>query len=795
MALVDVTYSIAGSVVTSVDTGVPVGAIVADGTQIDPNSNSPYPVGTVLYYDEYGILVPVYTNESNEPIVNINTTQTWAVTKEPLVRESLLFNRPTKFGRFKQPIDWVPYDSIHEVWGTIQMIIGGKDVTYFRGHPSEMGAWTSNEPNGDAATSVSFPQISWWERPNVGELYWTAAGKDVTIYLVRPNGTKKVLFEGLTVTHSYSGKGAGLTLEIIGTLYQADHTPYIQELYPQHRDVGKAIADIMDGAVSRHYAACNRPHTGIATNIRGSGGARLTQGVQDLLSTAFTSDTVNQWTITNLPGRRPYVHLKDKTTHHWTMAMGHPGLDLQLTNDFQQMIGMVWGSGIGPNGESWFNARYPGIRIEIPPPYPLAVGQVFTPGGSHTGFDEFADEMRTRGYKMYSGDTYDARDEDEVRDVQKRSGITIDGIVGGQTWSTVFGVGGNFASLAGAHISPLAAITQNVQYLERADGSRIGPNPHYDRSVLAIGRLEEYGQASKAEGIGYARREIKPRQNNDPLWVGSATVTMDPENGSRWEMRAGQNIFVKFFYRPGTQPGGGDGLLLHISQASVNPGGSVSLQLSYLAHDMTTLAAIRDRNKNTLDPARRKTQSTRASKISQDRVIPWDSEAGGGKIPMHNLQGGFWLCYPIPGGQIGTINETIFVCATSLTVHTIDDAFTHDGVLSGAKKFCVAIFSKPVTANFMRDTVGNPLTTANVWSDKAAKLEKAGMLQAYGASEQGAGYWPGQEAKDGPLTGKMLDGTSWPWKSSRPPFLFVAEYCESSTRMAGYLRNAPLGTS
>lgn len=792
MALVDVSYSIAGSVVTSIDLGVPVGTFPADGTQIDPETYAPFVTGTLLVNDAYGFPELVTTNQDVNPVISVNSTQTWKVKEEVLRRESLLFNRPTKFGRFRQAIDWVPVNTLSSEWGKIQIIIGGKDVTYFRDHPAEMGAWSSNEPNGDAATSVYFPQISWWERPNHKELAWIEGGKDVTILLVRPNGTKKTLFEGLLVGLGYTGKGLGLTVNVVGCLYQADHTPYIQELYKKNRDIGTAIADIMDGTISRHFNKCNRPKTGIQTDVRGSGGARLTQGVQDILSTAFIANATNQWTITNLPGRRPFIKLKNKTTRHYYMAMGHPGLELSLDNDFQQMVSMVWGSGIGPDGGSWFNAKYPGIRIEPAQAYPLSVGSVFIAGSGTTGFDEFADEMRTRGYTMHSGDTYSSSDVDEVKSAQRKAGIKIDGIVGAQTWTTIFGVGGSFASLTGAHIAPLAALSANLQFLERADGSIIGPNPKYNKSLLAIGRLEEYGDVSKAQGAKFARGEIQPRIIYDPLWVGSATFTMDPEHGSRWEMKAGENLFVKYMYPPNSKLGE-DGLLLHMSQVSVTPGGSVSAQLSYLGHDMTTLAAIRDRNKNTLDPARRGT-TDRASKISQDKLIPWDSEAGGGKIQMHNLQGGFWLVFPIPAGQIGTISETLYVCATSLNSSTITTAFNVDGALPGAKEFCIAIFSKSITANFLENLVGNPLTKAGTWSKNAVKLEKAGLLQAYGASDQAGGYWPGQGSEGDLKTGKFLDGSAWPWKSVSPPYLWVAEYCASSTRIAGQLRNSPLGS-
>jgi len=775
--------------------GIPQIVFMADGSQIDPTTNAPYPVGTLLVTDLYGVPYPVGSNKLAGPIITENSTQTWAINTQPLRRESLIFDRPTKFGRFKQPIDWAPTNIISADWGVIQIIIDGIDVTYFRGVPAEMGPWSSNEPNGDAAASIFFSQISWWERPAHNDLTWTRPGSDVTVQLVRPDGSTKVLFEGILVAHKYSGQGVGVSYDILGVLYQADHTPYIQELYKKKRDIGTAIADIMDGTVSRHFGLCNRPVTGIITDIRGSGGGRLTQGVQDILSTAWTADIHNQWTITNEEGRKPVIKLKDRDTHHWTMAMGHPGLELDITNDTQNIVSMIWGSGTGPEGDSWFNAKYPGIRIEEAPAYPQAAGSTFTAGDGSTGFDEFADEMRTRGYTMYSGDTYDPRDVDEVKDAQRRAGIQVDGVVGAQTWNALFGVGGNHVSLKGAHIAPIAAVTDNMEFLYRVDGSIIGPNPAYDRSRLAIGRLIEYGEVSKAQGRAFANREIQPAREYDPQWVGSATINMDPEEGSRWEMRAGQNLFVKYFHPPLMQLAEGvDGLLLHMSQVSVTPGGSVTAQLSYLAHDMTTLSALMKRNKSTIDPARRTNQNSRSSKVHQDRIIPWDSEAGGGKIPVHNLQGGLWTTFPIPAGELGTINKTMYVCATTLSSSVINTAFLADGSLPGGKRFCVAVFNKPVTANWLASVVGNPLTADDIWSKKAPQLEAAGLIQAFGTTGQAAGYWPGQETKTDPITGKMLDGATWPWESKSAPYLFIAEFCEASTKIAGLLRNAPFGT-
>src|SRR5699024_2447623 len=111
-----------------------------------------------------------------------------------------------------------------------------------------------------------------------------------------------------------------------------------------------------------------------------------------------------------------------------------------------------------------------------------------------------------------------------------------------------------------------------------------------------------------AQGVQFARQEIASRRVHDPTWVGTATLSSDPINGSRWEIKAGENLWVKHMYEPKRFDGQG-GLLLHISQANVKQGGDVGLSLSYLADDMTTLASIMRNNKDNMDPARRRSDS------------------------------------------------------------------------------------------------------------------------------------------------------------------------------------------
>jgi hypothetical protein len=83
------------------------------------------------------------------------------------------------------------------------------------------------------------------------------------------------------------------------------------------------------------------------------------------------------------------------------------------------------------------------------------------------------------------------------------------------------------------------------------------------------------------------------------------------------------------------------------------------------------------------------------------------------------------------------------------------NTFVCEGAVPSPDEFSVAIFNQPVTANWLQDTLGNPLTNPKVYTQRQLELKEAGMQQAYGNDEQPAGYYPGMKTDGDPLTGKM----------------------------------------
>ena len=133
-------------------------------------------------------------------------------------------------------MSWEPQIEVG-VWGRTQVVIGGTDVTFFRDVPVQLQSWSSGDPFDDATCVMSFSQISPFEKHGVNDLAWLKGHEVVDVYLVRPNETKKKLWEGMiaSIEEDITEDGSSVTIQCIGALYQADY--YIRS--PKNFDEGK----------------------------------------------------------------------------------------------------------------------------------------------------------------------------------------------------------------------------------------------------------------------------------------------------------------------------------------------------------------------------------------------------------------------------------------------------------------------------------------------------------------------------------------------------------------------------
>ena len=132
-------------------------------------------------------------------------------------------------------------------WGRIQVVIYDIDVTYFRGVPTRVISWASGDPFDDATAVIEFPSVTPYEILGVGDLFWLQPYANVEINLIRPNNTTKVLWEGMlgSIDDSVSADSSNLTIECLGALYQLDF--YVSKpqnrTYENMRLYERAIAD------------------------------------------------------------------------------------------------------------------------------------------------------------------------------------------------------------------------------------------------------------------------------------------------------------------------------------------------------------------------------------------------------------------------------------------------------------------------------------------------------------------------------------------------------------------------
>lgn len=627
---------------------------------------------------------------------------------DTIMRRSQKFDLPA-YGPFNVPRDWQPTSEVIEPWGRLAVILAGADRSFFRGVPCIIDSWESTEPYDDSSCSLRFPQISWYEYPRYGSgLHWLAEATNCTIRRVRPDGTSRPeddLFNGFVASAKISGNaGHGITLQCMGALHQANYTAYPPEVEPVARDVGDAIADILDSVVSRNYALCNRPATGLITSQRGGWGTRLDDGVTPLLATAYTDDGKDQWTVMLDVGRRPVIRLKDKTTRHWTVTLGAPGVKPDLQDDLMANTNVVYGEGTDPAGFNWRGLVYPNDAVDV-------------------------------------------------------------------------GVG------AAPFYRPLHAQSDLEPFLYDAAGNRTGKNPDFDSWRMRIERYINYGEGTYR---GFAEKDARQvtlaARQGDPNWVGSLVLDADPEEGSRYDMRAGQNVWLKLFTPPRRFWKGGiladadDGILLHISRCSVVPGGAVTCEVSYLGHDFQTLAALRGRQRDSSDRARRPVTGRRVSKQTVDTKTPSDDSGGAGIISAFNVPAGAWAVKKIPMGEHALVKTAILTATPAV-------------------RFAAAVFGKPVEAAQLNAVIRQPLRLGgngiNPWRGKGNQLAAWNLQIAWGGPGQAAGYYPGLESEGAAVTGQFRDDGVWHYSTRTPPYLYVAVWAEAACSISGRLYEAP----
>lgn len=506
---------------------------------------------------------------------------------------------------------------------------------------------------------------------------------------------------------------------------------------------------------------CSSP-TGNGYIITRSDGAVYTYGDQVNYGTALFTDSptaggnVSQYTMMKYTGRRPIIRTKDTWTTDWTYTVGTPGVTHDLTRDRTVMYNTFYGEGVDQNNCKWRNTKYPNFIDDINnnPVYPGYNFSMFV-NQNAPAVVTWQRRMQQNGYPINPDGYFDGYDASICKKFQAAAGILVDGIVGPQTWTATFDIGSSGGDLRSAYIAPLAIDRRVEPFTYNANGSITGNNAYFDKSMMRIEKYSNYGEkSSKREATISSLNELK--RNGDPGYAGTLTLKIDPEEGSRFEMKAGQNVLYKG-YR-------GIGILLHISAVEIDfESQTVTLTVDSKARDLMTVSAMIERNRNIGEAPLERTRPQSSTSKQIDEKVVFDCESKAGFIPYLVTPKRLWNVIRIPVGEIGTVVKTELTTALP------------------AAKFSIGVFDRKITANELA-ALGNPTDTEDYWKNFP---EDRGLIISWGQKDQMCGYYPGGESEEDPLTGRFVDTGSWNFWTEQPPWIYIAIWAEERAFISG----------
>lgn len=712
------------------------------------------------------------------------------VPNERVIRKVTAFMPPLGDLVLGRPTNWRPTHIENTAAGRYRVVIGGKDVTFFRNSDTVVESYSFSDAFGPELATIDVTGVSPFEDLGVGPLRWLYDGANVEIDFVHA-GTRQLtrLWEGWVASHeeSISEARVQLLLQCKGVMLQADHILKQPDFDPTPRDIGYLLSKFFNQVPARRYAALNNAHTGIDVAVAGAW-QPLTEWADEVLAQSTTDDGHGQWTVDVVRGRIPVLRLKNLTTVHWTVTAGAPGVLTQLSRDITQAPNVYYGSGTDAKGRYYSNQKFPNLHWGPVPPYLFTdVSRIANIGDSDAdtatgdGISDFQRQMNAQGYKTAVTGVFGQDLWNKVDQACRDMGLNPGGSVGPHTFSGIYEVGTvNAGAFNGVYHAPLAIDSKVRPHTHSASGAVTGDNDAFNPHIIRVERYDQMPDGTtKDQAVRSERTELA--RSATPAYVGTVTLMSDPHQGSKALMRSAQNLLLENHH--------GGSTLLHITRMEKTREGGVVCTVDSLGRDYMTVAEIIKRNKEAVGPSRRKHRKKKSDMVATRPAF--DSESPAGIVRRHPVNGdaNLWTVIRVPLGWTGNV--------VGLNYKT-----TVPGSSTGAE-FALAIFTQEVTSEDMRRLVGNPLArrTDNYepFSKNARELEDKGLVYAAGGPGQPAGYWPGQKAGwDGkttghPVTGDFRDdaGFSFDTADGTPPYIYVAEYTSRSCYIEGRLLVAP----
>lgn len=674
-----------------------------------------------------------------------------------------------------------------------RIVIGGKDVTWYRGAPTPFPGFALTEPFGWGPTTIAFPQIAGaFEKPGAGALRWLRKGSPVRI--------ERVDLETLTVSEvdyrgvvmGYDLQGSSLTVQVGGQLSGRAAVQNRQPpLFPGRNDTGYwAMAAVRELGLKPYTRT--GPNTGV--KARAFGGMSMLEYLNQIVAMTFTR-AGERWTLMPTANGSAYrMKRKDRETIRGTVYADDAMTVADLHRDIAEEPNRIYMTGVDPNGQRYRFGAYPGLKQTTPPPYPMFDNSAFSQGttDAETDTGDGVTVMIQRLVAMKYLDYIDVPGGFDIdvtralRDLQDDADINQTGNMNLPTWRALWDLSVTGFSLRRSRILPAAERANVRQWRRSASGAIIGRNPRYRADVMKVDRNVDVGSGfTRGQAREWARSELQDGAEDN--WVGTITfntgalvdgihvpgtpITAADVLPAR-DLRPGDNLWLPLM--------NGDGLLVHVSGITVNGSGVVQATVDTRARDDAEVWEVITRNRESRQsPYREWLRDRRASTVTKDATTPWD-EAGGRLFDRVPVPGNTWTVIQIVAGQEGTIRD--------LLTNTNPNA-----------EYVLAAFGQSIRPRRLQRLIGNPLSGPGRkrWEreDIRNSLDRSNvLLYVAGSDTEPCGYYPKTKTQEGDeegpqaspvawLTGKWRDSAGFPYFTAREPVIYLAVYADRDTAL------------
>lgn len=725
------------------------------------------------------------------------------------------------------PVGWARDDAlVVEEWGELRVEIGavwdcsytatthelptvttpGTDYTAFRGKAIRVESLAFGEPYGETTGLLTIPAVSVFD--DVDTLFPRFVNVDVYRVLPAPlaalHGRSEVPYWcGFVASFDRSdGKGltSGVSLHLVGALHGEtslrQHQPIMIE-EATAPDVGTQLGRCL------HPASYSRPlapfrfyfestETAIRIRHRGSRGQKVAEYLDELL--ALAQEGSHQWTISRaydgdgFPQARKYT-LREKPAagiEQLTVTAGGYGVSLSMSRDDTEAPNAYYVEGIAEDGSRYRNAKFP-MLTPVAPEHPSRLtGSTYPIGLGDVDADFTADVITQLQYQLRGAaypdvevnGTFDADTVAAVEAYQDAMGLTDDGQIGSNgEWDAVWATGAADNELGSGYFQPIALDHRAEPWTYYPNGAVSGDNDTGGTAYDGRMRVEEMisggDKVRKSRLRKYAKKRLAAAA--DEPWIGSVTLTADPEEMGRLSIREGSRITIANFE---------GGLDFHVAGVSHSPEGSgapTTLTLARTAFDLLDLSTRIERNRAARENPGKSfyAQKNRVSRPFRD-AVGWDKESGAGLIAPVVLAADTWNRIRFVGGQRGTIEM--------IRAWTKGDACT----------YAIAVFGSDVDVADLNALIPNPLAEepdGYGWfhhPDNEATLDGWHLVEAWGEFNGAAGYAPGRDGQTpaAALTGRLKDELAWQFASLDPPFLYGYVYPTAVCTFSAEMRMA-----